>query len=182
MNFFALEKLIPELAEIAVHHKFITQFQIFPVRIKAWSVVSEVLYICLGGNPPLRYVPKTETGGATYIKFIRKSNDKKGLEGQKETMKVYDFMLDHVGVFISRAFLMLLFFGSRVGVDYKSVDKILCRIRYSHIFHDYKIIDGILIYIIFSVTEFRFSFQNHIFLKLQCSNHQPIKPCVFLMV
>ncbi|KAF4367346.1 hypothetical protein F8388_025764 [Cannabis sativa] len=33
-----------------------------------------------------------------YIKFIRKSNDKKGLEGQEETKKAYDFMLNYVGV------------------------------------------------------------------------------------
>ncbi|KAF4357733.1 hypothetical protein G4B88_023191 [Cannabis sativa] len=36
-----------------------------------------------------------------YIKFIRKSNDKKGLEGQEETKKAYDFMLNYVGVDIA---------------------------------------------------------------------------------
>lgn len=32
-----------------------------------------------------------------YINFIRKANDKKGLEGQEETRKAYDFMLGFVG-------------------------------------------------------------------------------------
>ncbi|KAL1811942.1 hypothetical protein ACET3Z_022007 [Daucus carota] len=32
-----------------------------------------------------------------YIRFIRKANDKKGLEGQEETRKAYDFMLNCVG-------------------------------------------------------------------------------------
>ncbi|KAK1358777.1 Cleavage stimulation factor subunit 3 [Heracleum sosnowskyi] len=32
-----------------------------------------------------------------YIRFIRKANDKKGIEGQEETRKAYDFMLNCVG-------------------------------------------------------------------------------------
>ncbi|PON67939.1 HAT (Half-A-TPR) repeat [Parasponia andersonii] len=33
-----------------------------------------------------------------YIRFIRKANDKKGLDGQDETKKAFDFMLSYVGV------------------------------------------------------------------------------------
>lgn len=36
-----------------------------------------------------------------YIRFIRKINDKKGVEGQEETRKAYDFMLSYVGADIS---------------------------------------------------------------------------------
>ncbi|KAJ0042090.1 hypothetical protein Pint_17117 [Pistacia integerrima] len=32
-----------------------------------------------------------------YIRFIRKVNEKKGVEGQEETRKAFDFMLGHVG-------------------------------------------------------------------------------------
>ncbi|KAF7819206.1 cleavage stimulation factor subunit 77 isoform X1 [Senna tora] len=32
-----------------------------------------------------------------YIRFIRKANDKKGVEGQEETRKAFDFMLNYVG-------------------------------------------------------------------------------------
>lgn len=32
-----------------------------------------------------------------YIRFIRKVNDKKGMEGQEETRKAFDFMLNYVG-------------------------------------------------------------------------------------
>lgn len=32
-----------------------------------------------------------------YINFIRKANEKKGLEGQEETRKAFDFMLSYVG-------------------------------------------------------------------------------------
>ncbi|XP_044468695.1 cleavage stimulation factor subunit 77 isoform X2 [Mangifera indica] len=32
-----------------------------------------------------------------YIRFIRKVNEKKGVEGQEETRKAFDFMLSHVG-------------------------------------------------------------------------------------
>ncbi|CAA3000880.1 cleavage stimulation factor subunit 77 isoform X1 [Olea europaea subsp. europaea] len=32
-----------------------------------------------------------------YIRFIRKVNDKKGIEGQEETKKAFDFMLNYVG-------------------------------------------------------------------------------------
>ncbi|KAK7325331.1 hypothetical protein VNO77_29493 [Canavalia gladiata] len=32
-----------------------------------------------------------------YIRFIRKANDKKGTEGQEETRKAFDFMLNYVG-------------------------------------------------------------------------------------
>lgn len=32
-----------------------------------------------------------------YIRFIRKANDKKGPEGQEETKKAFDFMLNYVG-------------------------------------------------------------------------------------
>lgn len=33
-----------------------------------------------------------------YIRFIRKVNDKKGIEGQEETRKAFDFMLTYVGM------------------------------------------------------------------------------------
>lgn len=33
-----------------------------------------------------------------YIRFIRKVNEKKGLEGQEETRKAFDFMLSYVGL------------------------------------------------------------------------------------
>lgn len=36
-----------------------------------------------------------------YIRFIRKVNDKKGVEGQEETKKAYDFMLSYVGADIA---------------------------------------------------------------------------------
>ncbi|XWS08190.1 hypothetical protein CRYUN_Cryun41cG0058400 [Craigia yunnanensis] len=36
-----------------------------------------------------------------YIRFIRKVNDKKGVEGQEETRKAYDFMLSYVGADIA---------------------------------------------------------------------------------
>ncbi|KAF6151882.1 hypothetical protein GIB67_010456 [Kingdonia uniflora] len=36
-----------------------------------------------------------------YIHFIRKVNDKKGVEGQEETRKAYDFMLTYVGTDIA---------------------------------------------------------------------------------
>lgn len=36
-----------------------------------------------------------------YIRFIRKVNDKKGLEGQEETRKAFDFMLNYVGADIA---------------------------------------------------------------------------------
>uniref|UniRef100_A0A2P2JZW6 Cleavage stimulation factor subunit 77 isoform X1 n=2 Tax=Rhizophora mucronata TaxID=61149 RepID=A0A2P2JZW6_RHIMU len=36
-----------------------------------------------------------------YIRFIRKVNDKKGLEGQEETRKAFDFMLSYVGADIA---------------------------------------------------------------------------------
>lgn len=32
-----------------------------------------------------------------YIRFIRKVNEKKGVEGQEETRKAFDFMLNYVG-------------------------------------------------------------------------------------
>ncbi|KAG8364294.1 hypothetical protein BUALT_Bualt19G0113500 [Buddleja alternifolia] len=34
-----------------------------------------------------------------YIRFIRKVNDKKGMEGQEETKKAFEFMLNYVGKF-----------------------------------------------------------------------------------
>ncbi|KAL3843930.1 hypothetical protein ACJIZ3_001333 [Penstemon smallii] len=36
-----------------------------------------------------------------YIRFIRKINDKKGIEGQEETKKAFDFMLNYVGADIA---------------------------------------------------------------------------------
>ncbi|XP_039016553.1 LOW QUALITY PROTEIN: cleavage stimulation factor subunit 77-like [Hibiscus syriacus] len=36
-----------------------------------------------------------------YIRFIRKVNDKKGVEGQEETRKAFDFMLSYVGADIA---------------------------------------------------------------------------------
>ncbi|KAL2231584.1 cleavage stimulation factor subunit 77 [Sesamum indicum] len=36
-----------------------------------------------------------------YIRFIRKVNDKKGIEGQEETKKAYEFMLSYVGADIA---------------------------------------------------------------------------------
>lgn len=36
-----------------------------------------------------------------YIRFIRKVNDRKGVEGQEETRKAYDFMLSYVGADIA---------------------------------------------------------------------------------
>ncbi|XP_051131496.1 cleavage stimulation factor subunit 77 isoform X2 [Andrographis paniculata] len=36
-----------------------------------------------------------------YIRFIRKINDKKGVEGQEETKKAFEFMLNYVGADIS---------------------------------------------------------------------------------
>ncbi|XP_059296978.1 cleavage stimulation factor subunit 77 isoform X1 [Lycium ferocissimum] len=36
-----------------------------------------------------------------YIRFIRKANDKRGNEGQEETRKAYDFMLNYVGADIA---------------------------------------------------------------------------------
>ncbi|XP_065849902.1 cleavage stimulation factor subunit 77 isoform X2 [Euphorbia lathyris] len=36
-----------------------------------------------------------------YIRFIRKVNDKKGMEGQEETRKAFDFMLGYVGADIA---------------------------------------------------------------------------------
>ncbi|KAK7386654.1 hypothetical protein VNO78_26988 [Psophocarpus tetragonolobus] len=36
-----------------------------------------------------------------YIRFIRKVNDKKGIEGQEETRKAFDFMLNYVGADIA---------------------------------------------------------------------------------
>ncbi|KAI5661042.1 hypothetical protein M9H77_20365 [Catharanthus roseus] len=36
-----------------------------------------------------------------YIRFIRKVNDKKGTEGQEETRKAYDFMLNYIGADIT---------------------------------------------------------------------------------
>ncbi|KAL5563013.1 hypothetical protein UlMin_032760 [Ulmus minor] len=36
-----------------------------------------------------------------YIRFIRKANDKKGAEGQEETRKAFDFMLNYVGADIA---------------------------------------------------------------------------------
>ncbi|GKV13350.1 hypothetical protein SLEP1_g24366 [Rubroshorea leprosula] len=36
-----------------------------------------------------------------YIRFIRKVNEKKGVEGQEETRKAFDFMLNYVGVDIA---------------------------------------------------------------------------------
>lgn len=32
-----------------------------------------------------------------YIRFIRKINEKKGIEGQEETKKAFEFMLNYVG-------------------------------------------------------------------------------------
>ncbi|XP_012568164.1 cleavage stimulation factor subunit 77 isoform X2 [Cicer arietinum] len=37
----------------------------------------------------------------SYIRFIRKVNDKKGTEGQEETRKAFDFMLNYVGADIA---------------------------------------------------------------------------------
>ncbi|KAK4282046.1 hypothetical protein QN277_013468 [Acacia crassicarpa] len=36
-----------------------------------------------------------------YIRFIRKANEKKGVEGQEETRKAFDFMLNYVGADIA---------------------------------------------------------------------------------
>ncbi|KZV40326.1 cleavage stimulation factor subunit 3-like [Dorcoceras hygrometricum] len=36
-----------------------------------------------------------------YIRFIRKVNDKRGIDGQEETKKAYDFMLNYVGADIA---------------------------------------------------------------------------------
>ncbi|XP_029125440.1 cleavage stimulation factor subunit 77 [Cajanus cajan] len=36
-----------------------------------------------------------------YIRFIRKVNDRKGIEGQEETRKAFDFMLNYVGKLFS---------------------------------------------------------------------------------
>ncbi|KAK7266964.1 hypothetical protein RIF29_19626 [Crotalaria pallida] len=36
-----------------------------------------------------------------YIRFIRKSNDKKGIEGQEETKKAFEFMLNYIGADIA---------------------------------------------------------------------------------
>lgn len=35
-----------------------------------------------------------------YIRFIRKMNDKKGIEGQEETRKAFEFMLNFVGMLL----------------------------------------------------------------------------------
>jgi hypothetical protein len=40
-----------------------------------------------------------------YIRFIRKVNDKKGTEGQEETRKAFDFMLNYVGMLFPISFL-----------------------------------------------------------------------------
>lgn len=42
-----------------------------------------------------------------YIQFIRKVNDKKGVEGQEETKKAFDFMLSYVGLSYLYAFGMI---------------------------------------------------------------------------
>ena len=34
-----------------------------------------------------------------YIRFIKKANEKKGFEGQEETRKAFEFMLNYVGKF-----------------------------------------------------------------------------------
>lgn len=52
-----------------------------------------------------------------YIRFIRKVNDKKGIEGQEETRKAFDFMLNYVGMFffylclVSHLFCVLVVIG-----------------------------------------------------------------------
>ena len=35
-----------------------------------------------------------------YIRFIRKVNEQRGVEGRDETKKAFDFMLGHIGEFI----------------------------------------------------------------------------------
>lgn len=50
-----------------------------------------------------------------YIRFIRKVNDKKGIEGQEETKKAFDFMLNYVGKLI--LIVPLVF---RFSLDYYS--------------------------------------------------------------
>lgn len=42
-----------------------------------------------------------------YIRFIRKVNEKKGADGQEETRKAYDFMLNYVGMFPLRPLCIL---------------------------------------------------------------------------
>lgn len=44
-----------------------------------------------------------------YIRFIRKVNDKKGAEGQEETKKAFDFMLNYVGKLLLIVQLVLNF-------------------------------------------------------------------------
>ncbi|EPS60767.1 hypothetical protein M569_14035, partial [Genlisea aurea] len=54
------------------------------------QIFSRCLLICL-------HVPLWRC----YMHFIRKVNDKKGLEGQEETKKAFEFMLNYVGVDIT---------------------------------------------------------------------------------
>ncbi|KAB1200091.1 Cleavage stimulation factor subunit 3 [Morella rubra] len=48
-------------------------------------------------SPKRRLSPNSARTTRCYIRFIRKVNEKKGLEGQEETRKAFDFMLSYIG-------------------------------------------------------------------------------------
>lgn len=45
-----------------------------------------------------------------YIRFIRKVYDKKGAEGQEETTKAFEFMLNYIGIASLQMFGSISFF------------------------------------------------------------------------
>ncbi|KAI4300979.1 hypothetical protein L6164_034302 [Bauhinia variegata] len=82
-------------------------FTLFPTAAKYWKQYVEV-HMAVNNDDAVKqifsrcllsclHIPLWRC----YIRFIRNANDKKGVEGQEETRKAFDFMLNYVGVDIT---------------------------------------------------------------------------------
>lgn len=67
-----------------------------------------------------------------YIRFIRKVNDKKGIEGQEETRKAFDFMLTYVGMSLTISCqklvdLLLSHYNMYIALSFKFLFKLFVK-------------------------------------------------------
>ncbi|XP_031283340.1 cleavage stimulation factor subunit 77 isoform X1 [Pistacia vera] len=110
----AIDKYNVEAAEIlanSVLHLPVTQsapvyeqlLSVFPTAAKYWKQYVEA-HMAVNNDDATRQIFSRCLLNCLqvplwrcYIRFIRKVNEKKGVEGQEETRKAFDFMLSHVG-------------------------------------------------------------------------------------
>jgi hypothetical protein len=89
-----------------------------------------------------------------YIRFIRKVNDKKGTEGQEETRKAFDFMLNYVGKLFPISFVFQFSLNYRITYleddDINSPKVVLLKTWFLMEFIKYKIIHMLSPYKLFA--------------------------------